>query len=105
MPELRCKPSLPAWQTLQRLKELWGYRYPVQVVEHLANEAAARYLAPTSFQQDQAKAVKVLARVKPNWIIYESEIVKVAKTSSKVEIFHRLETAPIVVNRELWEQS
>jgi hypothetical protein len=105
VPELRCKPSLPTWQTLQRLKELWGYRYPVQVVEHLANEAAARYLAPTSFQQDQAKAVKVLARVKPNWVVDRGDVVKVSKSFTNVEIFCKLESGPVVVKRELWEES
>jgi hypothetical protein len=104
VPELRCKPNKSAWAKLHALRELWGYRWPVQAIEHLINEAHGRYLAPTSWSQDVNRAIKVLQRVKPTLLISAEDVIKVTKTTGSVEVWLRLDSAPFTVSKQEWEK-
>lgn len=107
MPEFRGKTTDATLATLRALQKLWGYRYLISVVEHLASEAHHRYLQGGAWGQTQHRAYQVLRRLRPSYVgLQVSDITGVAFVNhgQVVEISVVLEAQPFKVKREDWEK-
>lgn len=104
MPTLRCSVSQTAWGKLHALREYFGHRWSSQTFEQIVHEAHGYYLAPTDWNQDVNRAIKVMGRVKPTLIIGPGEVLAVRKTPTKVDIWVRLEAEPFTVSKQEWDK-
>jgi hypothetical protein len=101
--DFRGKFSRPIWKHLKELQALWGYRYPIQVLEHLIVEAHQRFLSPSHWDGDIHRAVAVLHRLRPNLLLTPADILEVRLSATTAKIQVKLEADLFVVSRKEWD--
>lgn len=101
--DYRGKIASGVWQKLKKLQDLWGYRYPGQVLEHIIVEAHQRYMSPAAWESDQHRAVAVLGRLRPTMLLSPADIVEVRLSPTVAKIQVRLEADLFVVSRKEWD--